>query len=337
MKRWTILSLLAGAAVFTVLVLHFGVWAIGEAVLRLGWAGFGATVALHLALIVLLGLAWWQVAGFSTDARPRCFIWARLIRDAAGEALPFSQVGGFVLGARAASLCGVPGRVAAATTVVDLTVELVAKLPYMLVGLALLIWVRPHNDLIWPILGGTLLLAALAGLFLAVQARGAAMIERLGTRIADRWHGERSAPAEGMRTTIHDAYARRGDVARGLLLHFVAWVLSGVEVWLPLWFMDEHIGLAAAIVIDSLLVAIRGLAFVVPNAIGVQEGAYVMLCGMFGVPPEVALALSLLRRGRDFAIGIPALLAWQALEGHRAWRSLGSFEVAAGPERSANS
>ena len=29
---------------------------------------------------------------------------------------------------------------------------------------------------------------------------------------------------------------------------------------------------------------------VVPNAIGVQEGAYIMLCGLFGVPPSVALA-----------------------------------------------
>ena len=70
--------------------------------------------------------------------------------------------------------------------------------------------------------------------------------------------------------------------------------------------------------IDSLLVAIRGFAFVVPNALGVQEGAYIMLCGMFGVPPEVALALSLLRRGRDFTIGVPALLAWQILEGRLA-------------------
>ena len=121
-------------------------------------------------------------------------------------------------------------------------------------------------------------------------------------------------------------------LASSVLLHFITWTLSGVEVWLPLWFMQERIGLGAAIVIDSLLVAIRGLAFVVPNAIGVQEGAYVMLCGMFGVPPGVALALSLLRRARDFAIGIPTLLAWQAFEGHRAWRDLGSFEPVAGPD-----
>jgi glycosyltransferase 2 family protein len=332
-KRWTILALIAGAAGFTLLVLHFGIGAVGEAVVRLGWAGFAATIGLHLALIAIMGVAWWQLARGSTDARPWCFMWGRLIRDAAGEALPLSQLGGFVLGARAASLGGVPGTVAAASTVADLTAELVAKLPYMLVGLGILAWIRPGHHLIWPILGGTLLLAALAGLFLALQARGAELVEWLGTRIAEQWSGGRAARAEGMRARIHKIYARRGDVARSVLIHFITWILSGVEVWLPLWFMQENVGLGAAIVIDSLLVAIRGLAFVVPNAIGVQEGAYVLLCGMFGVPPGVALALSLLRRARDFAIGIPALLVWQAIEGHRAWRGLGTFEPAAGPER----
>ena len=332
MKRWTIVALIAGAAGFSVLLVHFGIGAIWEAIARLGWAGFGVIIAFHLALVVLLGLAWWQVARFATTVRVRCFVWARLIRDAGGEALPFSQLGGYVLGARAASLCGVPGAVAAATTVVDLTMELVAKLPYMLIGLALLTMIRPHNDLVWPILGGTLLLGIAALLFIIAQARGTRLIAHLGTRIATRWYASRPTSAVTVQTMIHRAYARQADVARSLLTHLIAWVLSAFEIWLPLWFMGERIGLAAAVVIDSLLVAIRGFAFVVPNAIGVQEGVYVMLGGLFGVPPSVALALSLLRRGRDFAIGIPALLAWQALEGHRAWRRLGSFEVTTEPE-----
>jgi hypothetical protein len=45
-----------------------------------------------------------------------------------------------------------------------------------------------------------------------------------------------------------------------------------------------------------------------------------MLGAIFGLPPEMALALSLLKRGRDLAIGIPALLAWQTLEGGALFR-----------------
>ena len=71
------------------------------------------------------------------------------------------------------------------------------------------------------------------------------------------------------------------------------------------------------IVIESLLYAVRSVAFAVPNAVGVQEGAYIMLGAAFGLTPEVALALSLLKRARDLVIGVPALIAWQILESRR--------------------
>jgi glycosyltransferase 2 family protein len=42
-----------------------------------------------------------------------------------------------------------------------------------------------------------------------------------------------------------------------------------------------------------------------------------LLGPLFGLPAEAALALSLLKRGRDIAIGIPVLLIWQFLEGRQ--------------------
>ena len=84
--------------------------------------------------------------------------------------------------------------------------------------------------------------------------------------------------------------------------------------------MGKPIWIGAGIAIDCLVSGVRSAAFMVPSSIGVQEGAYVVVCGLFGIDPQVAVALSLLRRGRDFAIGIPALLAWQVLEGQTAWR-----------------
>jgi hypothetical protein len=77
---------------------------------------------------------------------------------------------------------------------------------------------------------------------------------------------------------------------------------------------------AAVLVIESLLYAIRTVAFAIPNAVGIQEGAYILLGGAFGLTPEMAIALSLLKRARDLAIGLPALGAWQAVEGGRLWR-----------------
>ncbi len=72
--------------------------------------------------------------------------------------------------------------------------------------------------------------------------------------------------------------------------------------------------------IEGLLYAIRSVAFAVPNAVGVQEGAYIMLGASFGLTPEMALALSLLKRARDLALGLPVLAAYQLLESGRLWR-----------------
>ena len=50
--------------------------------------------------------------------------------DRSSELLPLSQVGGYVLGARALTLTGVAGTVAAASTIVDVTLEFVSQLAY---------------------------------------------------------------------------------------------------------------------------------------------------------------------------------------------------------------
>src|SRR5262249_13432524 len=70
--------------------------------------------------------------------------------------------------------------------------------------------------------------------------------------------------------------------------------------------------------IESLVYAIRSAAVFIPNALGVQEGAYVLLGPLFGVATDTALAISVLKRARDIAIGVPVLLIWQAAEGRRA-------------------
>jgi hypothetical protein len=46
----------------------------------------------------------------------------------------------------------------------------------------------------------------------------------------------------------------------------------------------------------------------------------VLIGASFGLTPEMALALSLLKRARDLTIGLPALGIWQVVEGGRLWR-----------------
>ena len=108
------------------------------------------------------------------------------------------------------------------------------------------------------------------------------------------------------------------------VLHLACWIASTLEAWVALRFAGASLGFATVLVIESLLYAARSIAFAVPNAVGVQEGAYILLGASFGLTPETALALSLLKRARDLTIGVPALVAWQLLESGRLWRRIAS-------------
>lgn len=317
--RWALIAALAGGLALTILlVLHFGAPAVAAALGAAGIAGLAIIAALHLAGIALMGVAWWLLAG---DAgRLRLFVWARLIRDSAAEVLPLSQLGGYVLGARALILHGVGGAAAVATTVADVTLEMAGQIAYTALGLALLLWLRPSTRLAVPVTIGLAVAVIAVVAFVAVQRSGAAVFERAGAHFAADRLVAIAGTAEAVQAEIHNIHGRNGRLWSCFLLHVAAWLASGIEAWLALKLMGVSLAIAPVLALESLLFAVRSVAFFVPNALGVQEGAYVVLGASFGLTPDFALGLSLLKRGRDLLLGIPALLAWQAFESHRLWQ-----------------
>jgi hypothetical protein len=49
----------------------------------------------------------------------------------------------------------------------------------------------------------------------------------------------------------------------------------------------------------------------------------VVVCGLLGIPGDIALALSLIRRGREALFTVPGLIAWQIIEARRLFRGKG--------------
>ncbi len=328
MKFAVALGLLAGLAATAILVLSHGAGAIWHSAAFLGAGGFAIVVCFHLGLIVLMGAAWWLLARGRADATLARFAWGRLIRDSASEALPLSQVGGFVLGARALAVAGISGAFAAASTVVDVTTELSAQLVYVVIGLVAITYLRPDNGFALPVLTGVVAMSLAVAAFVAVQARGAGFVERTGARLAREFLGRDLGQAGAVQAGIHGLHQKPARLALAVAIHLAAWLLNAAETWVTFQLMGIELGLLPALAIDSLLYGIRSVAFMVPNAFGVQEGGLVLLGGLFGVAADAALAVSLIKRARDLAIGVPALLLWQAIEGRQAWRRRGLLDVA---------
>ena len=267
----------------------------------------------------LLGLAWFLLAPGLPLRRWKTFVWARVLRDSASELLPFSQLGGFVIGIRAAVLQGLAPTLASSTTVVDVTTELIAQLGFTGLGVAMLAVAAgrraAHNALIGAGLIGLGLSAAGAAALVILQRRGWGPIERPWPAASCQARRPRRARFRG--GAVNALYDRPLALAAAVACHLAAWLASAAGVWLALRVGGIEIGLPAILAIEALVCAVRSAAFVAPMGVGVQEATYAIVGPLFGLGPEMSLAVSLLKRARDLVIGVPALLVWQALEGRR--------------------
>jgi uncharacterized membrane protein YbhN (UPF0104 family) len=84
-----------------------------------------------------------------------------------------------------------------------------------------------------------------------------------------------------------------------------------LETWVAMRALGIEAGLAEALVIESLGQAVRSAGFFIPGALGVQEGGYVLICALFGILPDKAIALVLVRRLRDIILGVPGVISWR--------------------------
>lgn len=317
MKIVTVIAGLVGLAIIGVLVGYFGAGSVVRSLRAIGWDGFAVICLIHLSVIAVEGLAWRLLV----PGKPAwIFLWGRLIRDAGAEVLPVSQMGGCVLGARVVTLAGVSGSVAAASTLVDLTLEFLAKIAYMAIGLVLLLGVRADMPAALPVTIGLTATGLFAFAFVVVQRHGFAFFDRFAHLLGRGWAERTAAGAAAVHVALTEIYRRQVVLWGGFVLHLACWILSAVEVWAALRLAGVPFGFATVLIIESLLYAIRTAAFAIPNAVGVQEGAYILIGAALGLTPEMALAISLLKRARDLMIGLPALAAWQVVEGGRLWR-----------------
>ena len=324
MKALPILAAVVGVAAIAALVGYFGAGAVMRSLLAVGGIGFAAICAIHLALMVVMGFAWRVLMpGIPSWVA----IWGRLVRDSGSEVLPLSQVGGYVLGARALALAGVTGTAAAASTIVDVTFEFVAQVAYTALGLALLLQLQPGSAAATPVIVGLVVAVAAVVAFLIVQRHGFDYFERIARILGRGWAERSAAGAAALHGALREIYRRPVALWLCFALHLACWIASAAEAWLVLRLAGEPLPFSAVLVLESMLYAVRTSAFVVPNAVGVQEGAYILLGATFGLTPEMALALSLLKRARDLAIGLPTIGVWQALEGGRLWRRRSTAEV----------
>lgn len=318
MKTGITLLALAGIAAGTALVVYFGSAAVGDAFLAAGWRGLAAMSAIYLSSVVLCAFAWRVLVVPPQPNGIVLFNWVRLLRDSAANILAIVPGAGEAIAARELMGFGTGFGAAIASTVVDVTMEIVSQLFFTMLGLAILVKEQPGAPLAWWALAGLVISAVAMGGFFVAQRSGLfrflqSLPDRLG--LTTPWNAEDES--QSVHAGIEDIYRTPRRPIACAVLHLIAWIVGAGEAWVALWFMGHPLGIGDVLAIESLIFALRTIAFVVPWAAGIQEGGYIAVGALFGLTPDIALGLSLLKRARELVTGVPTLLVWQALEARR--------------------
>jgi putative membrane protein len=316
---------LAGLAVVVILIAYYNIATVAELLIGVGW-GVAVVIAVHAAPMTASALAWHAITRTLWPGGFKVILWARLVREAAGNLLPVAQIGSDVVGARILAIHGARAVDAGASVLVDLTLEFLTQIAFIIIGLLLFVAIGGGEAVRWVLFGLAMAVPAAAGFLLAQRAGLFILFERLLERMAKQFGLPVLGSLAGLHETTISIYRRRRVLGVAAFWHLVSWGLGAVEVWLILRFLGADVGLYDAFIIESLGQAVRSAAFLVPGAFGVQEGGFVVIGVMFGLGPEIGLSVSLVKRIRDVVLGVPALLAWQAIEGRRL------FEPTAGAE-----
>ena len=276
-----------------------------------GWLGVAIMAACHVLPLILCGMAW---SSLQVEAPPYVYMLGRWIKDGVGELAGFLPLSGEMAAIRMMTRRGMRMADASAIVVVDVTAEAIGQFFFSLLGVAMWLRLYPDSEVTrWGLIALAVSIPGLAAFVALQRSVVVRFLETLPSRLMPHAWDAPDADA-GVHAAIHAVYANKARFARSVAWHLLAWIAGALEAYVALRLLGHPMGIGQVLALESIIYAIRSIAFVVPAAIGLQEGGYMIIGAVLGLPTEVALAVSILKRGRELVMGLPALFAWHFVE-----------------------
>ena len=309
-QRHTVIALGIGLAAIVAGVVYAGAGAVAQAIVSLRISGLLVLVLLHVPIVVMMGFAWGLASGSDSPVPQSRLVWARFVRDAAGELLPFLQVGGIVFGLRALGR-GRAIAVGAVSAGIDGVMELAAKLPYVVAALLTLLALTSQPRLVRLLFLALAVTGVLVAILLLARHPLSASLQAMAKAVAARWPAllspDEGAEAFDIQACFRHIMGQRARLWLAFTLHLCCWFLGAGELWVTFRLLGVDLTLWQALAIDGSVAALRTFGWMVPAAAGVQEASYLLAAAVFGISPAAAIAASLARRARDLVLGVGVL------------------------------
>jgi hypothetical protein len=214
---------------------------------------------------------------------------------------------------------GLSSAMATASLVADVFLQTSAQVLFASFGAILLIRVVGTSTILPPLLlAAVAAFLVLAAFYVVQRHRRARAIELALATLFARMAPEAQKRVAEFQNAIDAIWRRPGYVLMALLVHAFAWAFGTLEVLLTFYFLGRPVLLEHAVILESIGTTISIAAFFIPGSWGVQEGGYIVIGQMLGVPPYLSLSLSFVKRVPDFLLGLSGLAVWQGIEASRA-------------------
>src|SRR5262249_48422224 len=155
----------------------------------------------------------------------------------------------------------------------DITLGVFVQIVFTLLGLGLIVAVTGGQGFVRPTLIGAVIgVLAIVGFYVVQRLGMFRFIGKLISRLVDGggWH----SVVHGGHTldqAIRRLYARRSGVIGCCASTATSLLLGSGEIWIALHALGLHATLIKAVILQSMVLAIRSAVFPVPGALGVQE------------------------------------------------------------------
>ncbi len=280
-----------------------------------GGASLFLAALFHIVPMVLNGRAWQVLLRGSTAPHLGAMTYAVWVRESVNGLLPVGRIGGELVSYRLLRRFGVRRAPAAASLLVDMALSVLSQLCFALLGVVLLVAPAGPTEVGKQLVGGLLIMTALAVAFIFVQRVGTfgTITRLLDKLVAGRLQG---AIGDSVRIdrSVNMMYRRTRTLIACFLWQCAGWLAGAGEIVIALYVLGYPVSVWEAIAIESSIQAISSAAFIVPGALSVQEGGFILVGAALGIDAPAAMALAAARRLRDVTILFPGLIAWQWFE-----------------------
>ena len=316
MRLVTILTWLAGLGLLAGLLASNDLGALLQAVWRLQW--WLVVIAAYHAVPLMCDVLGWRLLFARQPALGR-LLRIRWIGEAANGLLPVPHLGE-VLRVKLSWDEGSDLTDSAASVMADVTLGLLTQVLFIATGLVLFSLRQGAGTLYRSLAVTAVLMFFAVGFYAAQRSRlFSRAAQALGRGTGSAWHLFNAAGIRRVEDALRRVYGQISTIIAALLWRLASWFAGAGEIWLVSHCLGGPLDFGDAVALESLRQGARAAAFIIPGGLGVQDGTLMILTAQLGFGAELGLVISLVKRLRELALGLPALALLWAGETQR-WR-----------------